>query len=193
MINADLDHATTLEEFNKEIRRQQEDAHGSDYCQIHDAIRKYMVDCDSYMELGTHQGGTASTALLCNPKAAMLVDKDMSRFKKVLEKIAIKYCKDNNIAFVAMEEDSTSSKTRFNTDMLVIDSYHHPNHMKKELDMHGNNVNKYIIAHDTSIINGKSNDSLYQCLKNFADTNGWKIIERGTTNVGYTVIRKNEY
>lgn len=142
------------------------------------------------MELGTHQGGTASTALLCNPKVVMLVDKDMSRFRKVLQGIAVKYCEDNNIAFQAMEEDSTSVRTKFNTDMLVIDSYHHANHMKKELEIHGNNVNKYILAHDTSIINGKQNDSLYHCLKNFADANGWKVVERGTTNVGYTVIQK---
>ncbi len=190
MINAELDHVTTLEQFNEEIKRQQETAHGRDYCQIHDAIQRYMKDCDSYMELGTHQGGTASTALLCKPKVIKLVDKDMSRFKRVLERIAIQYCKDNQIAIEITEEDSTSPRTRFNTDMLVIDSYHHVNHMKKELETHGNNVNKYILAHDTSIINGKPNESLYLCLKNFADTNGWKVIERGTTNVGYTVIQK---
>ena len=31
MINADLSHVTSLEDFYKEIRRQQEEAHGSDY------------------------------------------------------------------------------------------------------------------------------------------------------------------
>lgn len=190
MINSDLDHVTSLEQFNKEIRRQQEAAHGTDYCQIHDAIRKYMKDCNSYMELGTHQGGTASTALLCKPKSIMLVDKDMSRFKKVLEKIAIQYSKDNDIDFNVIEEDSTSQRTRFNTDMLVIDSYHSSNHMKKELETHGDNVNKYILAHDTSIINGKYNDSLYVCLNNFANVNVWEVIERGITNVGYTVLKK---
>ena len=30
MINSELDHVTTLLEFNSEIRRQQEEAHGED-------------------------------------------------------------------------------------------------------------------------------------------------------------------
>lgn len=190
MINSELSHVTSVQQFNEEIRRQQETAHGNDYCQIHDAIRKYMKDCDSYMELGTHQGGTASTAILCNPNMVVLVDKDMSRYRSVLEKLAKDYCSKNEITFTAIEDDSTSHRVKHNVDMLVIDSYHHANHMKKELDMHGNNANKYILAHDTSIINGKPNSSLYECLKSFADTNGWKVIERGTTNVGYTVIQK---
>ena len=63
MINAELGHVKTLEEFYSEIRRQQEEAHGDDYCEQHDAIKKYMKYCDSYKELGTHQGGTAACAL----------------------------------------------------------------------------------------------------------------------------------
>lgn len=190
MINAELGHVTTLPEFNTEIRRQQEEAHGADYCQIHDAIRKYMSECKSYMELGTHQGGTASAAILTKPKRVYLVDLDMSRYRKYLSPLAEKYCNENDIELIVKEGDSTSFTTINVTDMLMIDSYHNAAHMQKELDLHGANVNKYILAHDTSIINGKQNDSLYQCLKKFADTKGWKIVEHGTTNVGYTVLKK---
>jgi hypothetical protein len=190
MITAKLDHVITLEQFNKEIIKQQEEGHGINYCQIHAAISKYMKDCNSYMELGTNQGGTASTALLCKPKSAILVDIDMSSFKKVLEKIAIQYSKDNQIDLKIIEDNSISPRTRFNSDMLVIDSRHYPDHMRKELELHGNNINKYIIAHDTSMVFGKPNDCLYVCLKTFADANGWEVIERGTTSVGYTVIKK---
>jgi hypothetical protein len=190
MINADLSHVKSLREFNKEIRKQQEEAHGKDYCQIHDAIKKYMKECKSYMELGTHQGGTASTAMLCKPNRVYLVDMDMSRYRKFLAPIASRWCEDNGIELIVKESDSTSISTINMTDMLVIDSYHHPNHMQKELDLHGSNVCKYIIAHDTSIVNGRPNESLYQCLKDFASKNGWKVIERGTTNVGYTVLQK---
>ena len=88
MINSELGHVTTLLEFNSEIRRQQEEAHGEDYCAIHDAIRKYIPDCKSYMELGVHQGGTASVAMLCKPNRIYLVDIDMSRYNKFLKPIA---------------------------------------------------------------------------------------------------------
>lgn len=190
MINAELGQVKTLKEFNTEIRKQQEEAHGVDYCQIHDAIKKYMKECKSYMELGTHQGGTASIAMLSKPNRVFLVDMDMSRYRKFLAPIAQEWCDKNDIELIVKEADSTSIGTINMTDMLVIDSYHHPEHMKKELNLHGNNVRKYIIAHDTSIVNNKANDSLYQIMKQFADANGWEIIERGTTNVGYTVIKK---
>ena len=190
MINAELGQVKTLKEFNTEIRKQQEEAHGVDYCQIHDAIKKYMKECKSYMELGTHQGGTASIAMLAKPNRVFLVDMDMSRYRKFLAPIAQEWCDKNDIELIVKEADSTSIGTINMTDMLVIDSYHHPEHMKKELNLHGNNVRKYIIAHDTSIVNNKTNDSLYQTMKQFADANGWEVIERGTTNVGYTVIKK---
>ena len=41
MINSELGHVKTLEEFNSEIRRQQEEAHGKGYCDIHDAIKQH--------------------------------------------------------------------------------------------------------------------------------------------------------
>lgn len=190
MINADLSNVKSVADFNKEIRKQQEEAHGEDYCQIHDAIKKYMKECKSYMELGTHQGGTASTAMLCKPNRIYLVDINMSRYRKYLEPLASDFCDKNDIELIVREIDSTSISSINMTDMLVIDSYHHPVHMQKELNIHGHNVRKYILAHDTSIINGKPNDSLYQCLVKFAAENNWEIIERGTTNVGYTVLKK---
>lgn len=190
MINAELGHVKTLKEFNIEIRRQQEEAHGVDYCQIHDAIKKYMKDCKSYMELGTHQGGTASAAMLCKPEKVHLVDLDMSRYRKYLEPIATAWCEENNIELSVKESSSLSIATINMTDMLMIDSYHQADHMKKELDLHAPNVRKYILAHDTSVVNGRPNDSLFRCLKEFADKNGWEVIEHGTTSVGYAVIAK---
>lgn len=190
MINSELGHVKTLIEFNQEIRRQQEEAHGDDYCEIHDAIKRYLLPGDSYMELGTHQGGTASSAILCHPSKVVLVDIDLSRYRKYLEPIAVEYCKSNDIELKAIEADSTSLAAFNMTDMLVIDSLHNPHHMNKELNFHGLNTRKYIIAHDTSIINGCNNDSLFWCMDSYAKSHGWQIIERGVTNVGYTVMKR---
>ena len=190
MINSELGHCKTVKTFNKSIREQQEEAHGKDYCAIHDAITKYMKDCKSYMELGTHQGGTASVAMLCKPSRVYLVDIDFTKYNKFLKPLAEKWCDTNNIELIVNQTDSTGFGAINMTDMLVIDSYHHPNHLQKELDMHGRNVKKYIIAHDTSILHGKMNDSLFQVLNAWASKNQWKILERVTKNVGYTVIGK---
>jgi len=190
MINSELGHCKTVKTFNKSIREQQEEAHGKDYCAIHDAITKYMKDCKSYMELGTHQGGTASVAMLCKPSRVYLVDIDFTKYNKFLKPLAEKWCDTNNIELIVNQTDSTGFGAINTTDMLVIDSYHHPNHLQKELDTHGRNVKKYIIAHDTSILHGKMNDSLFQVLNGWAAKNQWKVLERVTKNVGYTVIGK---
>jgi len=190
MINAELGHVTTLEEFHSEIRRQQEEAHGDHYCAIHDAIQKYMKECRSYMELGTHQGGTAAAALLCNPKEVHLRDIDMSRYNKFLKPIAEKYAADNKIKLDVKQVDSTTLGSTAPVDILMIDSYHHPNHMQRELDTHKHFVSKYIIAHDTEVLHGKKNNSLFLCLAQFAEKEGWDVVEHVQLNVGYAVIKK---
>ena len=186
MINAELGHVKTLEEFYSEIRRQQEEAHGDDYCEQHDAIKKYMKYCDSYKELGTHQGGTAACAMLCKPKIVELVDKDLSKYNKFLRPIAERYCIENNIKLSVKLADSTGFASLGETvDMLLIDSYHRWFHMEKELEMHHHSVRKYMIFHDTNSV-----AELQRGVEYFCHDKKWEIIERGTTNVGYTVIRK---
>lgn len=190
MINSELGHVTTMEEFNSEIIRQQEEAHGEHYCAIHKAIKKYMKECDSYLELGTHQGGTASTAALCNPKSIQLVDTDLSRFDKFLRPIWNQYCEANKIQSRVLQESSISIASTRKADMLMIDSLHHPNHMIQELRLHQVNINKYIIAHDTSILHGKKDNRLFDCLQNFCLDYPWQILERNELNVGYTVLER---
>jgi hypothetical protein len=41
--------------------------------------------------------------------------------------------------------------------------------MTKELNLYGKSVRKYILAHDTSQLLGKNNDSLYKCLKDWSN------------------------
>jgi len=73
MINAKLDHCKTIEEFYISIRDQQEEAHGNDYCEQHDALMKYAADCVTYAELGTHQGGTLAIVVLLTPLVLELI------------------------------------------------------------------------------------------------------------------------
>ena len=191
MINSELGHVKTLEEFNSEIRRQQEKAHGKGYTDIHDAIQKYLSNEDVYMELGTHQGGTASAAMLARPKSVIMVDIDPSRYYKFLSPIADSFCQANGIGLEMKNTSSIGLGSIANCDMLVIDSVHKADFMNKELALHGGNVNKYIIAHDTSVLMGRPNDILFQVLNKFAAKNNWKVIERGIVNAGYTVLKRN--
>jgi len=195
MLTADLKHVKTVDEFYTEIRTQQEAYHGKDYCAMHDAIRKYMKDCKSYKELGTHQGGSAAAVMTGEhkPEYMELVDIDHQKYRWKLKSLAEPYCKEHNIELVVREADSTSftSLSDRDIDMLMIDSLHKRYHMEKELTMHANYIKKYIVAHDTTICQDNPKDALYRCLSDFCEQSpGWNIIERGTTNVGYTVLKR---
>ena len=189
MINAKLEHCKTVEEFYSSIRKQQELAHGVDYCGQHEALMKYAKDCKTYGELGVHQGGTLACALLSGFKYVEGVDIDMSKYYAFLQPLAEKYAKENRIILRIKEMDSTSLDSLGPpVDMLLIDSLHKHSHMEKELSMHAKRVNKYIIAHDTKLPNRR----LGECLTDFTYTNpDWKILERNENNVGYMVLKKD--
>ena len=195
MLTAELKHVKTVDQFYTEIREQQEEFHGKDYCAMHDAIRKYMKDCKSYKELGTHQGGSAAAVMTGEhkPEYMELVDIDHQKYRWKLKSLAEPYCKEHNIELIVREADSTSftSLSDRDIDMLMIDSLHKRYHMEKELTMHANYIKKYIVAHDTTICQDNPQDALYRCLSDFCEQSpGWNIIERGTTNVGYTVLKR---
>jgi len=191
MINSKVDHCETLEEFYSEIRRQQEEAHGDKYCEQHDIIRQLLWDeCNTYKELGTHQGGTAAVACLQDPKKVELVDISMEKFNKS-KHLFEDYCQNHKIELVVKEMDSTDKRSASRTDLLVIDSLHHPNHLMKELRLHADYVSKYIVCHDTSMLHGRKDDRLWVALQQFtSELNPWEIIDRKTDNVGVTVLKR---
>ena len=189
MINAKLDHVKTLPEFYSEIRKQHEEAHGAEYCWQHDAMQKLMVDCDSYKELGTHQGASAAAACLTNPKSVTLIDIDMHRWRP-FEQLFVDYCKNNNIKLNVKEISSIDNKSVSPTDLLLVDSNHQPTHLIKELELHKNYIKKYIVLHDTSMLFGKPDDRLYRVCEQFCSgITPWIIDFRETANVGYTILR----
>jgi hypothetical protein len=186
MKKSELKNITILEKFHKEIYRQQEENHSEHYCAIHHAVVKYWNEgkCESYIELGVHQGGTASNILLQKPKKVVLVDKNLDLYREHLEPIAIHYCDQHNIELKTKECESIDLEAiELNCDMLLIDSYHKPDYMLQELSTHAHNIKKYIIAHDTYAVR-----SLHKCLEDFAIKNKWKVLEYNKQNVGYTVL-----
>lgn len=189
MINAKLDHVKTLDQFYTEIRKQHEEAHGSEYCWQHDAMRDCMSVCKSYRELGTHQGASAAAACLTNPKTVELVDISFEKWRP-FEKIFRAYCEENGIKFKVKEVSSTDPQTASPVDCLLIDSNHQPAHLIQELRLHGPVTKKYIILHDTSRLFGKPDDRLWQVANSWISEgiSPWRIKFRETANVGYTVL-----
>lgn len=190
MIHAKLEgHLDNLETFHKEIIKQLEEAHGDNYCIYHNIIRKCLSECETYKELGIHQGGAVAAALLEKPKRVHLIDTNLSLFaphRTLFES----YCRDNDIELIVDECNSIDEKTVSNTDVLFIDSFHQAHHLKLELNLHGPHINKYIIAHDTAS-HVRAGTQLHNTMENWCAKNDeWKIIERNQINQGYTLIGK---
>ena len=195
MINAKFDNVKTVLKFHKQIVQQQEEAHGEHYCAMHKAIQRFWAEgkCKTYMELGVHQGGTAANAMMLKPtpEKITLIDIDMAKYNSFLKPIAEKHCKWEKIELDERQTDSTGFGAVENVDMLVIDSVHKAAWMSKELDLHGKNVRKYIIAHDTMRLFNQVNEQLHTTLTEWGDVNGFRVVDRGEASVGYTVIMKD--
>ena len=195
MINAKFDNVKTVLKFHKQIVQQQEEAHGEHYCAMHKAIQRFWAEgkCKTYMELGVHQGGTAANAMMLKPtpEKITLIDIDMAKYNSFLKPIAEKHCKWEKIELDVRQTDSTGFSAVENVDMLVIDSVHKAAWMSKELNLHGKNVRKYIIAHDTMRLFNQVNEQLHTTLTEWGDVNGFRVVDRGEASVGYTVIMKD--
>jgi hypothetical protein len=185
---------TKLFEFYKELKAQQTKAHGEDYCSHHGAIIyfSYKLCCDSYRELGTHQGASAAAACLYAETLhrVELIDISFDIFRPY-QPLFEEYCKHKKISLILNETSSLDPNTaKTSVDLLFIDSKHEPNHLRQELNLHANSVSKCIIFHDTT-----AKPKLFNEIQNFLkkNSNEWELAEHFTQNVGYTVIiRKHQ-
>ena len=187
MLTATLEGITTLKEFYTSIRSQQENHHGKEYCAHHDAITKYANGCESYKELGTHQGATAAAAVFAGFKKITLVDMDHYKIRPN-ENIFKTHCMLEKIELDIIESTSLNPKTVSDVDLLLIDSRHTYDHCKKELALHGSSVKKYIVFHDTKAIPGVKRAVMEFVTKN----KEWEVLEHYEENVGYSVIGRKQ-
>ena len=190
MINSELGHVKTIDEFYASIREQQEAAHGEHYCKMHDIINELSKDCKSYKELGVHQGGTLANALL-QPTLRYVegVDISLEKYNKFLKPIAENWAAASARVLRMKECSSTSiDSLGYSTDILMIDSVHKSHHMQAELELHGKYVKRYIVAHDTQL----PDDQLYWTLVNWGVDNGFDSMIRNKENVGFTVIERRD-
>jgi predicted O-methyltransferase YrrM len=123
-------------------------------------LLKYSEECKHITELGV-RGGVSSWALLySNPEK--MVAYDIASNPSV-ENI-INVANESNLNFHFILKDVLTVEIE-NTDLLFIDTWHTYNQLSSELQLHSNNVNKYIILHDT-VSFGFIDESLYDYVSN---------------------------
>ena len=188
MLTATIENIDTLEDFYSSIRSQQEDPknHGPHYCAHHDMISRYMGECESYKELGTHQGASAAAALLAGAEMVHFIDHTLEKYN-AQKHLFEDYCKKRGLSLNVYEMSSIDKRCAVPTDMLMIDSLHRWSWTVQELDLHAPVTHKYIIFHDTAIV-AKQPSDIGPGIKKWCGGNGWKIIEECGDNVGAITI-----
>jgi hypothetical protein len=170
-------------------------------------LLKYANECDHITEMGVRWVSSTWPLLLSNPKK--LISYDIKKHPKINE--VINLSKEYKIDYIFVEEDVLNVEIE-NTDLLFIDTLHTYNQLLRELELHSNKVNKYIILHDTTTFedvdeliyehasdNIKNLNSLKHGLWNavidFLETdkgNIWEVKEKFTNNNGLTILERKK-
>jgi len=173
---------TDLEQFYSQIKHTHEEAHGKDYTAQHDVIKDKAAECETYRELGIMQGATAAAAALAGYKSLHLIDIDPKPFQPY------EYLfKDYNYKITKKSSTEFKPEELEPVDFLLIDSLHIPSHLRNELKIHPQRVNKYILFHDTFTKKQLQNEIDFFVKKNYKE---WELVKYYQKNVGYTLIKR---
>ena len=185
MIVANLKEATNIDEYQNSLKQQLQKAHGEQYTDYLDEIYKLTKNSQSYREIGTYQGASTSTAMMNKIPYVETIDLDfvhINPHKHIFET----HAQQNKIEFKMIQSDSLKYNIDKPTEVLLIDGYHNPKHIAKELDKYAPWTTQTIILHDTTLF-----PRLWKSVHNFLTSHqDWKLVYRHTLNAGYTVLGK---
>jgi len=147
-------------------------------------MHKYANECDHITEFGVRNGVSTWAWLASKAKIIRCFDiKDVRNNLISHHESAKETKKDFTFTCVNTVADKLEIEQ---TDLLFIDTEHTYEQCSKELKMHGNKVNKYIIFHDTTLC-----PELNKAIEEFiSDNKNWKIKEVFTNNNGLTILEK---
>ena len=152
-------------------------------------IHEYCLKCAHVTEFGVREVVSTWAMLAANPMKC--VSYDVHESEKVSEAARITAQEHVNWQFI---KGDTLLITIENTDLLFIDTLHTYDQLIKELELHHDKVNKYIMMHDTSW-HGETGEGgkagLWKAVEEFLQNHAqWQLIERKTNNNGLTILGK---
>ena len=150
-------------------------------------IHEYCLKCAHVTEFGVRD--VVSTWAMLHAKPMKCISYDVHESDKVAAAAMIVAREHVHWQFIKAD---TLSITMEQTDLLFIDTLHTYDQLIKELELHHDKVNKYIMMHDTSFHgdtgeNGRA--GLWQAIQEFLQKHAqWQLVERRTNNNGLTVL-----
>ena len=148
---------------------------------------QYAKKCINGMELGFGQG-RASFALLLGLERLYSVD---TYHEPNIKNMLVDYFGDK---LITIESETFDFVDYDSVDLLLVDSVHTYDQVKKELKTHSSKINKYIMFHDTvsyGAIGQDNNDGIVKAINEFLEENKeWKIIYEVSNNHGFMILEK---
>jgi len=183
LISAKID-ATTLREYYAKLCTLQSNAHGYDYMLVHDEIRRRLHDCDSYTEFGINQGATLAAAMLEDIATVRAYDIRLGWYTQAAG-LFKQYAAGHGIDYKVTESDTLDCVIDL-VDVLYIDTLHKYDHLTKELAIHGDKANRFIIFHDTFV-----RPELKRAVRQYVNTHDeWTIVTECDISVGFMTIER---
>lgn len=186
-----------LEKFN-EIKSA--DYHHSHMQKYMDILKEYAEQCSHITEMGVAGGGSIWAFLAARPNVIRAVDIDHNcpydEAWDAAKRIGVDYkfiLADTNHGVSAKLNIRSDYKDLWDkhpvpyyqcelTDLLFIDTYHHYESLKKELDLHAPKAQKFIILHDIEayryIGEHQSPKGLMPAIQEFLKTNPQWVVDK---------------
>jgi hypothetical protein len=161
----------------------QADAHGEDYLLVHHEIRRCLAESESYTELGVNQGATLAAALLCGARKVSGYDITLDHYRPAAPLFSRFAAKHGTL--LRMFEQGSVADDIDPVDVLYIDTLHTENQLTLELNRHSENVQKFIICHDTN-----SSSGLRKAINKFLPKSKWKVVNNCREGTGFTTLSR---
>ena len=150
-------------------------------------LKKYASECDNITEMGVDSANTTWAFLSSRPKKLTSIDIINTKAPEIVA-LAEELAKKEGINFKFVLGDTTEIQIE-PTDFLYIDTLHTYPQLKRELELHPQNVSKYLAFHDTHMpIFTNMAKALSEFLKE--NSNDWEICYDTKESCGLTIIKR---
>lgn len=163
-------------------------------------LKEYGEKCEHITEMGVRYVVSTWAFLASRPKKMISYDildgLDMNLFNGRIGEIKIEAERiGTDFSFIHADVLKVEIEE---TDLLMIDTYHEYNQMKKELELHGNKAKKFLIFHDTHTF-GRFGETfkeantvgIWPAIQEFMENNPHWVIEKKLENNNGLTILKN--
>lgn len=165
----------------------------SDINEHMETLLEYGKKCSNIVEMGVRTGRSTTAWLMACPRKLLCID--LKKHKMLSLEKYIQWAKKQNISFEFIVSNSIKSNIPKDTELLFIDTYHTYELLSKELEIHHDNVSKYIILHDTETFGTVGEDGkkpgLIKAVSEFRAKNPqWQVEKVYLNNNGLTILKR---